>query len=187
MIQRRVRNYLKPVVLMLCAAAFTLSLSSAIVAKSRRDAKVNAMVANSKSVVSAKDVKRNLLRMISRKAKNSSGQTGCRWAVVMQEVVGPGSRFRNCLQDWGISYGSLITCGGVCGLAATGNPIGIGVCAACLGTAEWIVAGCALEAIMNRWAMFDGRLSRPPRLRGLHQAKISFLRPTPDHRVKATV
>jgi|GEM_PF-3361863 hypothetical protein len=54
------------------------------------------------------------------------------------------SCWKSCVTSWGVTYSTLVACGGVCAGAATGNPVAIAVCAGCLGTGEWVLAGCAM-------------------------------------------
>jgi|SoiMethySBSTD1v2_1073268.scaffolds.fasta_scaffold1087686_1 hypothetical protein len=79
----------------------------------------------------------------------SSGPNGCGCSLI-QDTESSGGCFSKCLQSWGLGYGSTLACGGACIAAGTGNPIGIAVCAACLGTAEWIVMGCAMSCAWGR-------------------------------------
>lgn len=60
------------------------------------------------------------------------------------EAVGS---FASCLSAWGINSTTITVCAGACVAAGTANPVGIAVCAACLGTAEWIVVGCAMRSV----------------------------------------
>jgi hypothetical protein len=134
--------------------------------------------------INTKEAKRILVHMISRKGKVISKRAmrlpaACSCAVAPDELDGFGSCFGNCLRGWGVSYGSLITCGGICALASTGNPIGIGVCAACLGTGEWIVAGCALNCMYSgRYGLLEEARSGRARRHGLQQAKLILKRVT---------
>jgi hypothetical protein len=185
MICRRVTSFVKPALLVLCAVVFAFSASRATSANPRNNAipKLNAIVRNSNAVLNGREAKRNLLRMIIRKAKTdpkvATLLTACGCPVLPQDAEGLfGGCFRNCLASWGISYGSLLTCGGVCVVAATGNPIAIGVCAACLGTAEWIVGGCAMNCVWGRRIALEeswvkNQLPRS-RSRGSRRAKLSF-------------
>jgi hypothetical protein len=184
MICRRVTSFVKPALLVLCAVVFAFSASRATGANPRNNAtpKLNTIVRNSNAVLNTREAKRNLLRMIIRKAKTDSKVAtllkSCGCPVSPQDAEGFfGGCFRNCLASWGISYGSLITCGGVCAVAATGNPIAIGVCAGCLGTAEWIVGGCAMNCVWGRRIAFEeswvkNRLPRS-RSRGTRNARLS--------------
>ena len=61
-----------------------------------------------------------------------------------------GNCWQRCLNRSGISTTTVIACGGVCVSAGTGNPVALGLCAACLGTGEWIVAGCAMYCVWTR-------------------------------------
>lgn len=70
-------------------------------------------------------------------------------ATIQEEFGGFGGCFGGCLRSWGVNYGSGTTCGAICAVAATGNPVAIGVCAGCIGTAEWIVAGCAMKCVWS--------------------------------------
>jgi hypothetical protein len=80
---------------------------------------------------------------------SSSNPNGCGCSLV-QDSDGFGGCFTRCLQSWGISYASAVACGGACVGASAGNPIAIAVCAACLGTGEWIVLGCSLNCAWTR-------------------------------------
>jgi hypothetical protein len=95
------------------------------------------------------NVMRGDRKTLARTASKQSAKTprqlancSCTCAVV-QEFAGFGTCFSNCLKDWYINQATIIACAGACVGAGTGNPVGITVCAACLGTGEWIVAGCA--------------------------------------------
>lgn len=68
---------------------------------------------------------------------------GCGCALT-QDQEALGSCWRSCVMSWGVSYSTIVACGGTCAGAATGNPVAIAVCAACVGTGEWVLAGCAL-------------------------------------------
>ena len=61
--------------------------------------------------------------------------TGCSCAAPLDEEGG--RCFTNCLEDWGISSFTIIGCAAACAI----SPI---ACAACIGTAEWVVLGCAI-------------------------------------------
>lgn len=72
------------------------------------------------------------------------GSKGCGCGLVPDDDDF-GSCFKNCLSSWGINQTTVLACGATCTAAGTGNPIGIALCAGCLGVGEWIVAGCALS------------------------------------------
>jgi hypothetical protein len=135
-------------------------------------------------VVNAKEAKRILIRLISRKGKGNAAanlSAPCTCAAAQDwGSFGFGGCFRSCMTSWGVSYGSLITCGGVCALAMTANPIAIGVCAACVGTGEWVVAGCVLNCVGGggRWGYLEEAKSRRARTRGSQQAKLNVKRVT---------
>ena len=38
------------------------------------------------------------------------------------------SCWKSCVTSWGVTYSTLVACGGVCAGAATGNPVAIAVC-----------------------------------------------------------
>jgi hypothetical protein len=78
----------------------------------------------------------------------SSGPKGCGCIAAPQDVElsGFGGCFYNCLARWANTT-AIAICGGGCIAAGTGNPVGIGICAACLGIEEWIVAGCSLKCV----------------------------------------
>jgi hypothetical protein len=96
----------------------------------------------------------------------------------LQDLDGFGGCFGNCLRAWGVNYGSGTTCGAICAIAATGNPVAIGVCAACIGVAEWIVAGCAMKCSWDSSfvPIVEGPVSkslpRPRELRSSDQARL---------------
>jgi len=146
---KKTTNLAKPVLLILCALAFPLSASRAAAnSKNETAAKVTTIVVN------RKEMKATLLRIISRKARTNpkfakalSATCGC--ALVQDDEDAFGSCLKNCIAGWGVNYGSLLACGATCGAASTGNPIFIALCAGCLGTAEWIVAGCALSCVWS--------------------------------------
>jgi len=77
---------------------------------------------------------------------SSSSRKDCGCSLVQDQDLSSGC-FTRCLQSWGISYRTVVACLGTCGGASTGNPIFIGICAACLGTGEWIVMGCSLSCV----------------------------------------
>jgi len=82
----------------------------------------------------------------ARLAKLASKGCGC---AVPDELDGFGSCFKNCLSSWGINQTTVIACGVSCTAAGSGNPIGIAICAGCLGVGEWIVAGCAMSCVWH--------------------------------------
>ena len=69
---------------------------------------------------------------------------GCGCAVAQDDADGFGSCMKRCLTGYGIPASVALACGGACLSAGGGNPVGIGICVACLGTEEYIVAGCAM-------------------------------------------
>ncbi len=58
-----------------------------------------------------------------------------------------GSCFSNCLSTWHVNQTTVLACGVTCTAAGSGNPVGIALCAGCLGVGEWVVAGCALNCV----------------------------------------
>jgi hypothetical protein len=112
----------------------------------------------------------------------NSGPKGCGCLAVPQEMdeFGFGGCFKDCLGKW-TSVTLLLFCGGACIAAGTGNPIAIGVCAACLGIEEFIVAACAQKCV---WFSTKNVAPKMPRdfrrseTRGGKLAKLS-LNPTP--------
>jgi hypothetical protein len=168
--------------LLVLSVAFLLATTTVTEAKTRNTIPGNKRADTSKmDFVSTKDVKRILIRLINRKAAGNSKSAAsipvaCSCSPAPNELGGFGGCFRDCLQSWGISYSSLITCGGVCGLAATGNPVAIGVCAGCLGTGEWIVAGCILYCVSpgKGYGYLEEVRLRGPRPPGTHQAKTKL-------------
>jgi len=77
------------------------------------------------------------------------GAKGCGCALTPEDEDAFGSCMKNCLTGWGISATTVLACGGACVSAGTGNPFGIALCAGCLGTGEWIVAGCAMSCVWS--------------------------------------
>ncbi len=75
---------------------------------------------------------------------------GCGCALTPDDGETFGTCWQTCLRRAGISTTTVIACGGVCASAGTGNPVAIGICAGCLGTGEWIVAGCAMYCVWSR-------------------------------------
>lgn len=69
----------------------------------------------------------------------------CACTSVPGEWEAGGGCFTGCLRSWGVNTTTGAACAGACIAAGTGNPVAIGICAGCLGTGEWIVAGCALK------------------------------------------
>ena len=183
---RSVRSLVKPALLISFGVIFLLSMTRSTNAKPKANLPANLITSNSAAhSADAKEARRILIRLINRKAKGNSKATvrlpaACNCAVAPDDADGFGSCFGGCLQSWGISYGSLTTCTAICGLAATGNPVGIAGCAACLGTAEWIVMGCSLRCLYqdSRWGLLDQVKSRRLRTRGLQQAKLTVKRVT---------
>lgn len=98
-------------------------------------------------------VKKTRVRSYGPKLAKQNSKTlrrlSIRSACAIQDADGFGSCFGGCLRSWGVNYGSGTTCGAICAVAATGNPVAIGVCAGCLGTAEWIVGGCAMRCVWS--------------------------------------
>src|ERR1051325_6096345 len=77
----------------------------------------------------------------------SSGPKGCGCLAAQEDdLSGFGSCFRDCLSRY-VSNTALTICAGSCIAAGTGNPIGIILCAACLGIGEWLVEGCSLKCV----------------------------------------
>jgi hypothetical protein len=184
---RTFRSLVKPALLILSGAVLLLSMTQATNAKPKLNFPSNAGTNGSGAgYLSAKEDKLSPTAVTSRKTKSGSRRAvrlpaGCSCNAAPDEWGGFGGCFRSCLQGWGVSYGSLITCGGVCGLAATGNPVGIAVCAACLGTGEWIIAGCALNCIGGggRWGFLEEVKSRHrTHTHALQQAKLTVKRVT---------
>lgn len=77
---------------------------------------------------------------------------GCGCAA--EEFDNARSCWTACMSSWGVNATTIIACTGTCVAAGTGNPIGIALCAACLGVGEWVAAGCALSCA---WSGGDGR------------------------------
>jgi hypothetical protein len=182
---RSVTSLVKPTLLILSGVVLLLSITGATNAKPTTNLRSNLRPSGSDAnFINMKAARRILVHVISRKGKAISKRAvrlpaACSCAVAPDELDGFGSCFGNCLRGWGVSYGSLITCGGICALAATGNPVGIGVCAACVGTAEWIVAGCAMNCMYSgRYGLLEEARSRRARRHGLQQAKIILKRVT---------
>ncbi len=62
---------------------------------------------------------------------------GCGCGALAEEG-GNGLRcFKDCLQEAGVSYTTVIACGALCEATLVG-------CAVCVGVGEWIVMGCSL-------------------------------------------
>lgn len=95
---------------------------------------------------------------------------GC--GCVTQDASGLGACWRTCLSSWGVSTTTILACAGFCVGAGTGNPVGIALCAACLGTGEWIVTGCALYCA---WGSTGGHgiLLQDPQARLRHRSTNS--------------
>ena len=93
------------------------------------------------------------------------------------EWGGFGGCFTGCLRSWGVDYKSGTACGAICVAAATGNVVAVAGCAGCLGTAEWIVGGCAMKCVWSSSFMpDDGPVTKGPRhprrLRTTDQARL---------------
>jgi len=183
---RSIGSLVKPALLILSAVVLLVSATQSIDAKPKMAFTPNVGTSGSAALAAnTKAARRIMVRLISRKAKGNSN-SALRFPSVCTCTAAPdseesfGSCFRSCLQAWGISYGSLTTCGGLCGLGSTGNPVGIAGCAACLGTAEWIVMGCSLNCMYkeSRWGLVDTVKTHRPRTRGLQQAKLTVKRVT---------
>lgn len=71
---------------------------------------------------------------------NKLSSKGCGCALAPED--GAGCNAKDCVMGFGVNYGSMVTCGAVCALAWTGNPVAIVVCCACLGIGEWIILYC---------------------------------------------
>ena len=101
---------------------------------------------------------------------------GCGCPLTQDDQDALGSCWKTCVTSWGVSYGSLTACGAVCVGAATGNPAAIAVCAGCLGTGEWILAGCALYCAWGGGGGGHGILQQDPQARllkrSLHSTRI---------------
>ena len=171
-------RFMKAVTGVLFALLLSLSASTVSAAESQPGAaaRVNHVVVGSRNFTNAKKLRRYLIRIIGSKAKKIKAVSSCSCAAVPEEWEAWGGCFKGCLTSWGISYGSATTCGGICAIAFTGNPVGIAVCAGCLGTAEWIVAGCAMSCAWarggNTWLeqVRDGR----PNRRAPREARANF-------------
>lgn len=84
--------------------------------------------------------------------------------VIPDDLEGFSGCFAGCLRSWGLDYKSGTACGTLCVAAATGNPVAIVGCAACLGTAEWIVGGCAMKCVWSpSFLPDDGPVTKGPR------------------------
>ena len=99
-----------------------------------------------------------------------SGPKGCGCGIVQDDLDGFGSCFKNCLSSWGINQTTVIACGVTCTAAGTGNPIGIALCAGCLGVGEWIVAGCAMSCSWGGGGHIGGILGKNLTHRALRSA-----------------
>ena len=93
---------------------------------------------------------------------------GCGCAT--QDADALGGCWRNCLSSWGISATTILACGGLCVGAGTGNPVGIALCAACLGTGELIVAGCAMYCAWGSGGGGHGILQQDPQAKLRHRS-----------------
>jgi hypothetical protein len=116
---------------------------------------------------------------LARKSKPARqlASKACTNAMMQDELEAFGGCFGGCLRSWGLDYKSGTACGSMCVLAGSGNPIGIAGCAACLGTAEWIIAGCAMKCVWSSSFLPDdgsvAKVRRQPRhLRATYQARI---------------
>ena len=103
-------------------------------------------------------------RVRARLANLVSRGCGCALTQDDQDALGS-SCWKTCVTGWGVSYSTLVACGGVCAGAATGNPVAIAVCAGCLGTGEWILAGCALYCAWGGGGGGHGILLQDPQAR----------------------
>lgn len=54
--------------------------------------------------------------------------------------------FTNCLSVW-VDSKTAAACAATCVAAGTGNVVAIGLCAACVGTGEWIAGYCAMKCV----------------------------------------
>jgi hypothetical protein len=97
---------------------------------------------------------------------------GCGCALAQDQDVF-GSCWRTCVMSWGVSYSTIVACGGSCIGAATGNPIAIAVCAACVGTSEWVLAGCALYCSWGSGGGGHGILQQDPQAKLRHRSTNS--------------
>ena len=115
--------------------------------RKNRDLKVGSL--NHDMLARARTRVRRDSRTLSKLRSKTLRHLSSKACATIQELSGFGGCFGGCLRSWNLNYGTGTTCGAVCGLAATGNPVAIGVCAACVGTAEWIVAGCAMKCVWS--------------------------------------
>ena len=115
--------------------------------RNNRDFKVGSL--NHDVLARARKGVRRDSRTLSKQRSKTLRPVSSNACATIQEYGGFGGCFGGCLRSWNVNYGTGTTCGAVCVVAATGNPVGIGVCAACLGTAEWIVAGCSLKCVWS--------------------------------------
>jgi hypothetical protein len=169
---RKVTSLVKPALLTLCAVAFSVSTSHTTLANSKTNVPTRLAI----TVLNTKQGKTTLLRIIRSKARTNPKfakalSTACGCAVIPEEEEGFGSCFGNCLRSNGVSLISLASCGGVCSVNLVG-------CAVCVGVSEWVVLGCAQYCVWfggggGRIGNLEGRQLRPPRIRGLQQAKLS--------------
>lgn len=85
--------------------------------------------------------------------------------------------FSTCLGSW-VDSKTAAACAATCVAAGTGNMVAIGICAACVGTGEWIAGYCAMKcawggaAFSTDAARFSKRRTRSRNLRGTELTKV---------------
>ena len=95
----------------------------------------------------------------------ASGPKGCGCALLEEAGGGAARCFKECLEGW-VSNTEIVICGAACIASGTGNPVGIAICAACLGIGEWIVVGCAAYCAYYATENLAPKAPLPPNLRG---------------------
>lgn len=85
--------------------------------------------------------------------------------------------FSGCLSAW-VDSKTAAACAATCVAAGTGNVVAIGLCAACVGTGEWIAGYCAMKCVWGGHAFstdsgaISKRRTRPRSPRGTELTKV---------------
>jgi hypothetical protein len=121
-------------------------------------------------------------RDVLKKLRNVSVK-GCGCGAPPDDEEFTGGCVSGCLHDWGVSYGALVACAGVCGVTLVG-------CAACVGIGEWIVAYCGMKCAWQTGYIMDlHKIPLTPKLRRseTHALKLARLSPKPTNPAVASL
>ena|SRR5688500_15206632 len=134
-------------------------------AKIRSVTRNNPLKVEHSSVNGASLLRTRKSRTLKEKSKalrvGASKACACACPLVQDLAGGFGSCFSDCLYSAGVTREKAAACLTICVAAGTGNPVGIAVCAACLGIGEWIAGYCGLKCAWNStFSPDDGPVSR---------------------------